>query len=87
MILMKKQSAPDSEWISYPCSVTEASSYDSSGKAISYYICKAEITLEPDTAYVYKAVDKYYCSETQSAVFTTGDPTAQSFRFAHVSDS
>lgn len=43
--------------------------------------------MEANTAYVYKAVDKYYCAETKVATFKTSDPTAESFKFAHVSDS
>ena len=43
--------------------------------------------MEANTAYVYKAADRYYCAETKVATFKTSDPTAESFKFAHVSDS
>ena len=75
------------EWMSYQCSVSEATSYNSSDLIYTYYICKAEITLEPNTTYVYRIYDDIYDVGTDFSEFTTNDPTEENFKFVHVSDS
>ncbi|MBQ9113408.1 MAG: metallophosphoesterase [Clostridia bacterium] len=81
----------------YPATVEKASSYATSGtpsentspddENIEYYIVKAEVPLTVNTTYTYRAYDKYVDIGTELSTFTTSDPTATKFSFAHVSDS
>lgn len=81
----------------YSATVEKASSYATSGELsesssasdskIEYYIVKAEVPLSANTTYTYRAYDKYVDIGTGLATFTTSDPTATKFSFAHTSDS
>ena len=71
----------------YEVSVESASSYDDNSAPMGYYIAKAEIALEKNTTYSYRAYDKAVGVGTEVVTFTTKDTTATAFKFAHVGDS
>ena len=71
----------------YPAKVEQVSSYNTSGEIIEYYVVKTEVPLEPSATYTYRAYDKYVDVGTSEVVMETKDSTADSFSFAHVSDS
>ena len=70
---------------------TEAKSYQrkaGSDISITYYSCKAEIALTPNTEYIYSVGDKYMETYTESANVRAVNPnTSDSWKFVHVSDS
>lgn len=56
--------------------------------AIKYYFCKAEITLKPDTEYVYSTGDEYMGCFTESVLIKSVNPAEKgAWKFIHVSDS
>ncbi len=56
--------------------------------AVTYiYICKAEVPLKQNKTYTYRAYDKGAKAASATATFKTGNSTANSFKFVHVSDS
>ncbi len=56
--------------------------------AIKYYSCKAEITLKPDTDYIYSVGDNYMDEFTELAEIKSVNPYERnSWKFVHVSDS
>ena len=56
--------------------------------AIKYYSCKAKITLEPDSEYIYSVGDNYLNAFTEATEIKTVNPSETgSWRFIHVSDS
>ncbi len=85
VIQIKKQGA--AEWTEYPLSSVSAMSYDKNDYVLSYYISKAEIDLEANTTYVYRAFDKGAEIGTAETTLKTKNPNANSFTFVHVSDS
>lgn len=52
-----------------------------------YYIVKAEIDLEPNTTYYYRAYDKHVDVGSQVTMLVTKDTTAENFTFAHLADT
>lgn len=52
-----------------------------------FYVVKAEVALEKNTQYTYRAYDKYVDIGTDTVVLQTKDWTADTFTFAHLSDS
>lgn len=66
---------------------TEEHTTTSEGKQITYYIVKAEVPLDNNSTYTYRAYDKYVDIGTEIATLETKDLTSQSFSFAHVSDT
>lgn len=85
VIQFKKSGEPD--WEEYLPSSYEASTYDADDNPITYYISKVEISLLPDTAYVYRVCDRGADVATPEIAFRTRNPRTDSFTFAHVSDS
>ena len=71
----------------YEVSIESASSYNDSNASIGYYIVKAQVALEKNKTYSYRAYDKYVGVGTEIVTFTTKDTTSSSFKFAHVGDS
>ena len=71
----------------YNATVTEAMSYDENDNEISYYIVKAEVPLQANQTYTYRAYDKYVDIGTETTTLQTKDLTATKFTFAHISDS
>ncbi len=71
----------------YSAFIEEATSYAPGGSPITYYIVKAEIPLDKNATYTYKAYDKYVDVGTELSTLQTKDLSATSFTFAHVSDS
>ena len=51
------------------------------------YVVKAEIDLEKNTTYYYRAYDKYVDVGSEYARLVTEDSSSESFTFAHLSDS
>ncbi len=51
------------------------------------YVCKVAVKLKQNTTYTYRAYDKGAQATSNKATFTTGNLTANSFKFVHVSDS
>ena len=68
-------------------SVMEATCYNEEGSLQTYYIVKAEIPLEANKLYTYRAYDKYVNVGTDPAPLRTKDVKSTKFTFAHVSDS
>ena len=79
--------AAENEWREYVPKTYEASTYDENDNLIRIYISEAEITLEPDTEYVYRIGDKGADVFTPESSFGTGNASAESFTFVHASDS
>ena len=77
----------DTEWSEYSPSSYESTTCDPDGNQISYFISKAEITLSPDTSYVYRVCDKGMDVATPEVTLRTGNVRTDSFTFSHVSDS
>ena len=71
----------------YFATVEQASSFNENDEEITYYIVKAEISLESEQTYSYRAYDKYVDVGTEVATFTARDTKTTSFSFAHISDS
>ena len=72
----------------YTASVQSETSYlKDSGESFTYYIVKAEVPLESNTTYTYRAYDKHVQVGSEVATMTTKDTKATTFTFAHVSDS
>lgn len=67
--------------------ITEKHTTTYEGKQISYYIAKAEVPLDDNSTYTYRAYDKYVDIGSEIATLETKDLTSQSFSFAHVSDT
>ena len=77
-----------SDMVEYPAHFEEFSHIPQKGaSSSSYYIVKAEIDLEPNTTYYYRAYDKYVDVGSQYTKLITKDPTAESFTFAHLADT
>ena len=56
--------------------------------SMSYYSCKVEVGLEPNTEYVYSVGDKYLNAYTEETQIKTVDAAESgSWKFVHVSDS
>ena len=51
------------------------------------YTTKVEVALQPNTAYEYRAYDKYVDIGTEIVAFNTKNPKAKTFTFSHVSDT
>lgn len=51
------------------------------------YVCKVDVKLKQNTTYTYRAYDKGAQVTSNKATFKTGNLTANSFKFVHVSDS
>jgi predicted MPP superfamily phosphohydrolase len=77
----------DTEWDEIAPTSYEATTQNDDGTLISYFISKAEITLERGTVYVYRVIDRAFCIITPEVTLKAVDPTSTSFTFAHVSDS
>ena len=75
------------EWSEYPLSSEAMYSFNKDGLTVTYYYSKTEISLEPSTAYVYRAYDKGADVGTAETTLITKDPNASTFTFVHVSDS
>ena len=71
----------------YVAEVELASSYNTDNTAITYYIVKAEIKLNPNKTYAYRAYDKYVEIGTAQTTIKTKDIKGTSFTFSHVSDT
>lgn len=57
-------------------------------QGIKYYSCKAKISLEPSTEYLYSVGDKYLNVYTETTeIKTVNSSQTESWRFVHVSDS
>lgn len=54
---------------------------------VTIYVCKAEIVLEENKTYAYRAFDKETCVSSKIASFKTANFKADSFKFVHISDS
>ncbi|MBQ4099498.1 MAG: metallophosphoesterase [Clostridia bacterium] len=71
----------------YPAHTEEATSSAEGGTTFKYYISKIEVPMNDSSTYTYRIYDKYVKTGTQSVTITTKDLSANSFSFAHVSDS
>ena len=76
-----------SSYKEYYGTVQKETTLTASGTAIEYYIVKAEVKLETNTIYSYRAYDKYAEVGSQVATIKTKDTQTTQFAFAHVSDS
>ena len=56
-VIQIKVSGADT-WSEYPLTTTQASSYDENDTRFMYYISKAEIELDANTTYIYRACNK-----------------------------
>ena len=77
----------EEEWCEYAPTSYEATTKDKYDNTVTYFISKAEITLLPNTTYVYRVCDKAVDVATPECTLKSTDPRATSFTFAHVSDS
>lgn len=87
MPVLQIKKADATKWSEYALTSVEASSYTSRDVPITYYISKAEIALEPNTSYIYRAYDKRAGMGTAETTLTTKNANTNSFTVAHVSDS
>ena len=85
VIQIKKAGAD--EWLEYPLTYREFSSYNTDDTQFKYYVSKGFAELIPNTTYVYRAYDKGACIGTSETTLVTKDPKAQTFTFAHISDT
>lgn len=77
----------EGEWTEYVPYSYEATTRDKNDNLVSYFISKAEITLLPNTDYVYRVCDKAVDVATPESTLKTKNSSSDSFTFAHVSDS
>ncbi len=77
----------ESDWRYYAAEAIEDTTYESDAKAISVYISKAVVELEPNVAYEYKLVENFLKVESDTFSFTAVNPKATSFSFASFSDT
>ena len=75
------------DYVEYTASVEKAMSYETQTTPLTYYIVKAEVPLEDSTTYTYRAYDKYVDVGTDAVTVQTKNLKAETFTFAHVSDS
>ena len=68
----------------YPVTVTEATT---DINATTFYVSKTAVGLKTDTEYIYRVYDKGAGVGSERATLVTGNPQAESFKFAHVSDT
>ncbi len=87
VIQIAKGDSLSGDFEEYACSVEVASSTRRSGGAFNYYLVKAEVPMEDVSTYTYRAYDKYADVGTDAVTIQTKDLQAESFSFAHVSDS
>ena len=87
MIQIQEGNELTGECKQYSARVEAASSYDADKNVVNYYIVKAEIKLDPNKTYTYRAYDKYVEIGTEQATIETKDTKATTFTFAHVSDT
>lgn len=71
----------------YHATVSKETSYLENNDILTYYIVKAEIKLDANETYVYRAYDKHVDVGTPIALLQTKDTKSTKFTFAHVSDS
>lgn len=71
----------------YEATVTKETTYDNVEGIVEFYIVKAEIELKALKRYSYRAYDKGARVGTEVVSFETKDLQADTFSFAHVSDS
>lgn len=67
--------------------VEELNSYQKNGVGFTYYVVKAEATLEKGKTYTYRVYDKYADVGSPTAKLKGRDTSSASFSFAHVSDT
>lgn len=75
------------EWTEYVPTSYGATTLDKYDNTVTYFISKAQIELLPSTTYVYRVCDKAVDVATPECTLRATDPRANSFTFAHVSDS
>lgn len=85
VIEIKKEG--EKEWCEYVPKTTENVTVDKNGNTVPLFISKAEIALLPETTYVYRITDKAVGVSTPDGTLRTNNHEAESFTFAHVSDS
>lgn len=74
--------------IEFPTYFEKLSATDTEGSATrDFFAIKAEIDLDKNTTYYYRAYDKYVDVGSEYTTLVTKDATANSFTFAHVSDT
>jgi 3',5'-cyclic AMP phosphodiesterase CpdA len=77
----------DTEWTEYIPTTYETTTLDHNDTVVSYFVSKAHMTLLPDTEYVYRITDRGADVTTPENIIRTKNHSADSFTFAHVSDS
>lgn len=75
------------DYTEYNATTMEAQSYKTNGERFTYYIVKAEVALEKEKTYFYRAYDKYVETGSEVATLQTKDTSSTTFSFAHLSDS
>ena len=75
------------EWVEYVPAWYETTTYDNNENLIPSFVSKSVIALQPDTTYVYRVWDKGADVVTPEGMLKTKNSSAETFTFAHVSDS
>lgn len=75
------------EYEEYIVEVEEFSSYTPYNGNLQYFVSKSEVKLEYPNKYVYRLYDKYAEVGTEPQVIQARDTNAETFRFAHLSES
>ena len=74
--------------VEFPTYTEKYSAQDYESSALrNFYVVKAEIDLEKNTTYYYRAYDKTVDTGSEYTRLVTKDASSQSFTFAHVSDT
>ena len=71
----------------YPATVEKASSYNENDSSFTYYIVKAEATLDIGAEYSYRIYDKYVETGSTPATIKARDVKSDKFTFTHVADT
>jgi 3',5'-cyclic AMP phosphodiesterase CpdA len=71
----------------YPATVEKASSYNENDSSFTYYIVKAEATLDIGAEYSYRIYDKYVEIGSTPATIKARDVKSEKFTFTHVADT
>ena len=79
--------ASATEWVEYVPTWYETTTYDNDENLIPSFVSKTVIALQPDTTYVYRVWDKGADVVTPEGTVKTKNSSAETFTFAHVSDS
>ena len=87
VVQIAKGDSLSNDYEEYACTTEVAYSSNANGGSFSYYVSKVEVPMDDLSTYTYRIYDKYVDVGTIPVTIETKDLQAESFSFAHLSDS